>query len=112
RSSLGLMYPVQAGITPGSGPGHLSLFGYDPMRWVIGRGALSALGVGLELQPGDVAARLNLATFDRAGLVTDRRAGRPSDKEAARVVEIVQKGVKAPKGVEVTFVAEKEHRVV
>jgi 2,3-bisphosphoglycerate-independent phosphoglycerate mutase len=112
RGSLGMTVIVKEGITPGSGPGHLSLFGYDPMRTVIGRGALSALGVGLELEPGDVAARLNLATFDGAGLVTDRRAGRPSDKDAERVVAKVQQGLEAPKGIEVTLVPEKEHRVV
>lgn len=112
RGSLGLTVMVREGITPGSGPGHLSLFGYDPTRYVIGRGALSALGVGLELQPGDVAARLNLATFDGDGLVRDRRAGRPGDADAARVVARVQHEVRAPTGVVVTFVPEKEHRVV
>lgn len=112
RGSLGRTLMVKEGITPGSGPGHLALFGYDPMRTVIGRGALSALGVGLELQPGDVAARLNLATFDGGGLVTDRRAGRPSDRDAERVVARVQKEIKAPSGIEVTLVPEKEHRVV
>jgi 2,3-bisphosphoglycerate-independent phosphoglycerate mutase len=112
RGSLGMTVMVREGITPGSGPGHLSLFGYDPTQYVIGRGALSALGVGLELEPGDVAARLNLATFDEGGVVTDRRAARPSDADAARVVERVRKGVKAPAGVTVTFVPEKEHRVV
>jgi 2,3-bisphosphoglycerate-independent phosphoglycerate mutase len=112
RGSLGMTVMVKEGITPGSGPGHLALFGYDPLRTVIGRGALSALGVGLELQAGDVAARLNLATFDAGGLVTDRRAGRPSDQDAARVVARVQEAIKAPKGIQVTFVPEKEHRVV
>lgn len=112
HGSLGMTVMVKEGITPGSGPGHLALFGYDPMKTVIGRGALSALGVGLELQPGDVAARLNLATFDGGGLVTDRRAGRPTDQDAARVVEKVQRGVQAPRGVQVRFVPEKEHRVV
>jgi 2,3-bisphosphoglycerate-independent phosphoglycerate mutase len=112
RGSLGMTVMVKEGITPGSGPGHLALFGYDPIRTVIGRGALSALGVGLELEPGDVAARLNLATFDGGGLVTDRRAGRPSDLDAARIVERVQQSLKAPRGVQVTLVPEKEHRVV
>ncbi len=112
RGSLGMTVMVKEGITPGSGPGHLSLFGYDPTRYVIGRGALSALGVGIELEAGDVAARLNLATFDDQGRVSDRRAGRPSDADAARVVERVQKAVEAPEGVEVKFIPEKEHRVV
>lgn len=112
RGSLGMTVMVKEGITPGSGPGHLALFGYDPIKTVMGRGALSALGVGIELQPGDVAARLNLATFDDAGLVGDRRAGRPSDADAARVVARLQQAVRAPAGVAVTFVPEKEHRVV
>jgi 2,3-bisphosphoglycerate-independent phosphoglycerate mutase len=112
RGSLGMTVMVREGITPGSGPGHLSLFGYDPIAHVIGRGALSALGVGLELEGGDVAARLNLATFDGGGMVVDRRAGRPSDADAARVTARVQSEVKAPAGVTVTFVPEKEHRVV
>jgi 2,3-bisphosphoglycerate-independent phosphoglycerate mutase len=112
RASLGLMHPVQAGITPGSGPAHLSLFGYDPRRHVIGRGALSALGVGIELEGGDVAARLNFATFDRTGSVTDRRAGRPSDAEAERVVQKVMSGLVQPEGARISLAHEKEHRVV
>ena len=112
RSSLGMLLPVQEGITPGSGPGHLSLFGYDPVRHVIGRGALSALGVGIDLEPGDVAARLNLATFDRTGRVADRRAGRPSDAEARRVVEKVMAALRQPEGAHVSLTHEKEHRVV
>jgi 2,3-bisphosphoglycerate-independent phosphoglycerate mutase len=112
RSSLGLLNPVQAGITPGSGPAHLSLFGYDPRQHVIGRGALSALGVGVELQPGDVAARLNFATFDGGGRVTDRRAGRPSDAEGSRVVEKLMGSLKQPARAQISLVHEKEHRVV
>ncbi len=112
RSSLGMLVPVGHGITPGSGPGHLSLFGYDPVRSMIGRGVLSALGVGLELRPGDVAARLNLATTDADGIVTDRRAGRPSDDEGRGVIEKVRSALRTPEGVEVTLVHEKEHRAV
>ncbi|HEX9885106.1 MAG TPA: 2,3-bisphosphoglycerate-independent phosphoglycerate mutase [Longimicrobiales bacterium] len=112
RSSLGLLDPVGPGITPGSGPGHLSLFGYDPRRYQIGRGALSALGVGIEMEPGDVAARLNLATFDGRGRVSDRRAGRPSDEEARRVVDKLMAGLAQPEGATITLVPEKEHRVV
>lgn len=112
RASLGMLVPVGPGITPGSGPGHLSLFGYDPLEYVIGRGALSALGVGMELREGDVAARLNLASFDGEGRVTDRRAGRPSDAEGRRVVEKLQARLAFPADVAVTLVHEKEHRVV
>ena len=112
RSSLGMLAPVGHGITPGSGPGHLALFGYDPIESMIGRGVLSALGVGFELQPGDVAARLNLATVDNEGVVTDRRAGRPSDEDGRRVIEVVRAKLLAPEGVEVTLIHEKEHRAV
>ncbi|MGD8393914.1 MAG: 2,3-bisphosphoglycerate-independent phosphoglycerate mutase [Candidatus Eiseniibacteriota bacterium] len=76
RSLCGLQVPVGAGITPGSGPGHLALFGYDPWRYQVGRGVLSALGIDFDLQPGDVAARGNFCTVDADGRVADRRAGR------------------------------------
>ncbi len=112
RSSLGMLAPVGHGVTPGSGPGHLALFGYDPVESMIGRGVLSALGVGFDLQPGDVAARLNMATVDHDGIVTDRRAGRPSDEDGRRVIEAVRSGLRTPEGVEVMLIHEKEHRAV
>jgi 2,3-bisphosphoglycerate-independent phosphoglycerate mutase len=103
----GLLEPVGPGITPGSGPGHLALFGYDPLEFVLGRGALSAAGLGVELYPGDVAARGNLCTLDAEGNIVDRRAGRVSDEEARRVVAKLSSAVQ---GVE--FHYEKGHRVL
>jgi 2,3-bisphosphoglycerate-independent phosphoglycerate mutase len=112
RAALGLHMPVGYGVTPGSGPGHLALFGYDPVRCNIGRGVLSALGVGFDLQEGDIAVRLNFATVDGAGRVTDRRAGRPNDAENRRLVEKLRAHIRAPAGVQVFFEPEKEHRAV
>ena len=76
KSACGLTTPVLPGVAPGSGPGHLSLFGYDPLKHLIGRGALEALGIDVALEPGDVAARGNFCTVDGEGLLVDRRAGR------------------------------------
>jgi 2,3-bisphosphoglycerate-independent phosphoglycerate mutase len=107
----GLLDPVAAGITPGSGPGHLALFGYDPLEFELGRGVLSAAGVGFELRPGDVAARGNLCTLDADGSVSDRRAGRLPDDEARRVVDRLQHEVRVP-GVDLFFRHERQHRVL
>jgi len=76
ESACGLTTPVLPGVAPGSGPGHLALFGYDPLKHLIGRGALEALGIEVALQPGDVAARGNFCLVDGDGLLLDRRAGR------------------------------------
>lgn len=104
----GLHVPVATGVTPGSGPGHLSLFGFDPLRYRVGRGALAALGVEFPLQPGDVAIRGNLCTVDDQGVVVDRRAGRIPTEAAAPVLEKLD-GI-AVAGAEVFVRPVKEHR--
>src|SRR5437870_7534142 len=111
EGSTGLVEPVAPGVTPGSGPGHLALFGYDPLEFELGRGALSAAGLEVELKPGDLAARGNLATLDADGNVVDRRAGRIPDDQAKEVVRTLGDGVRIP-GVEVQFVPEAQHRVL
>lgn len=95
RSALGRIEPVAPGVTPGSGPGHLALFGYDPTAAEsdIGRGVLEALGVGMEVAPGDVLARGNFASADAEGRLTDRRAGRPSNEENRRLVAQMQEAL-------------------
>ncbi len=108
----GLVEPVGPGITPGSGPGHLALFGYDPEEFELGRGALSAAGLEFDLRPGDVAARGNFATLKPDGTLIDRRAARIPDPEASVIVERLQREVKLGDGVEVFFVPEREHRVL
>lgn len=107
-SALGLSQPVRPGITVGSGPGHLAIFGYDPVEYEIGRGALEALGVDLYLSSDDVAARGNFCTVDENGLLTDRRAGRLPTEESAKLVELLR-SIKV-EGVEVFLRLIKEHR--
>ncbi len=110
RGTSGSSVPVLPGITPGSGPGHLGLFGYDPLEFRIGRGALEATGIGFELGPDDVAARGNFCTLDAAGLISDRRAGRIPSEESFKVVERLQ-AVTIP-GIETFVRPVKEHRFV
>ncbi len=110
RGICGGSIPVKPGITPGSGPGHLGLFGYDPLAYRIGRGALEATGIGFELTDRDVAVRGNYCTLDTRGNITDRRAGRISS-EASAPLAIQLRQVKIP-GVEVFVEPVKEHRFV
>ncbi|KDA54217.1 hypothetical protein EG19_00330 [Thermoanaerobaculum aquaticum] len=102
--------PVGPGITPGSGPGHLALFGYDPAQYEIGRGVLSAVGIDFPLQAGDVAARFNFCTLDAQGHIVDRRAGRIPTEENRRLVAKLRE-VQLP-GVQVFVETESEHRGV
>src|SRR6188508_1004983 len=106
----GASLPVCPGIAPGSGPGHLGLFGYDPIQYVIGRGALEATGIGVELKPGDVAVRCNFCTLDAKGNISDRRAGRIATEESAPLA-ISLRAVKIP-GIEIIVEPVKEHRFV
>src|SRR5207245_2479572 len=85
-SACGFTIPVAVGVTPGSGPGHLALFGYDPLVFNIGRGVLEAVGIDFDLKPADVAARGNFCTVDEAGRISDRRAGRISTERCAELV--------------------------
>lgn len=110
QSSLGLTIPVAPGITPGSGPGHLAIFGYDPLHYEIGRGALEALGVDFELGPDDLAARGNFCTLDENGLINDRRAGRIGTEITRGLIENLNT-IKIS-GVEIIARAIKEHRFV
>ncbi|MBN2003701.1 MAG: 2,3-bisphosphoglycerate-independent phosphoglycerate mutase [Anaerolineae bacterium] len=110
KSITGLTTPARHGVTPGSGPGHVGLFGYDPMDWDIGRGVLEALGIDFELGPNDLAARGNFATVDANGNITDRRAGRIPTEEGVRVVEKLSK-IRLP-GVETFVKSVKEYRFV
>lgn len=114
RSALGLHVPVDYGITPGSGPGHLGIFGYDPVKYQIGRGILEALGLGLEVRGTDIAIRGNYATVERVNgkiVVRDRRAGRIPTEENRRITKKLSEAIKEIDGVRVFLAPGMEHRV-
>ena len=110
QSACGLTDPVTPGVTPGSGPGHMALFGYDPVKYLLGRGVLEALGIGVELSEEDVAARGNLCTVDRQGLLVDRRAGRIPTEESAPLVKMLGQ-IEVP-GVSLSVHPVREYRFV
>lgn len=109
KSMMGLHQSIRTGITAGSGPAHLSLFGYDPIKYKVGRGVLSALGIDFDLQKKDVAARGNFCTVDEEGRVTDRRAGRIPTEITERLCDLLNEKVEIP-GVKVFLKPVKEYR--
>ena len=111
-SAQGRMTPVAPGITPGSGPGHLGLFGYDPLEFQVGRGVIEALGLGIELRPGDVCARANFATLDAKGIVRDRRAGRIPTETCEKLCAMLAAKIKKIGDTQIIIRAGKEHRFV
>jgi 2,3-bisphosphoglycerate-independent phosphoglycerate mutase len=111
-SSCGLLEPVSPGITPGSGPSHFALFGYDPFQFNIGRGILEAMGIDFPLTERDVVARINYATIDKDGRVIDRRAGRISNETNERICRKLQEGLRLSRQVQAIVEPVKEHRAV
>jgi 2,3-bisphosphoglycerate-independent phosphoglycerate mutase len=109
-SECGLHMPIGYGITPGSAPGHLALFGYNPLEYPIGRGVVAAMGIGFPMKAGDVAARMNFATLDAAGAIADRRAGRIPTEKCAELCELLK--AVSIKGVEVSVKPVKDYRAV
>lgn len=111
-SCCGLLEPVSPGITPGSGPAHFALFGYDPFQYNIGRGILEATGIDFPLTEKDVVARVNFATVNKEGKVIDRRAGRISTETNARICQKLQDSLRPPEKVEIIWAPVKEHRAI
>ncbi|KPL17889.1 MAG: phosphoglycerate mutase [Anaerolineae bacterium SM23_84] len=111
KSICGFTIPITPGITPGSGPGHLGMFGYDPCRYVIGRGVLEALGIDFDLQPQDIASRGNFCSVDEEGRVTDRRAGRIPTEKNTELVQLLREKVHLS-GIELFIETVKEYRFV
>jgi 2,3-bisphosphoglycerate-independent phosphoglycerate mutase len=112
KSICGLIDPISYGITPGSGPSHLALFGYDPLRYEIGRGVMEAMGIDIPLSKDDLAARGNFATIDDKGIIVDRRAGRIPTEKNREICEFLGDEIKEVEGVRISIYPGKEHRFV
>ncbi len=110
ESAAGLTTPVLPGVTPGSGPGHMALFGYDPVKYLMGRGVLEAIGIGVDLKDGEIAARGNLCTVDGQGILVDRRAGRIPTAESEPLAKLLDQ-IEVP-DVTVSVYPVREHRFV
>jgi 2,3-bisphosphoglycerate-independent phosphoglycerate mutase len=112
EGAQGRLIPIAPGITPGSGPGHLGLFGYDPLEYQVGRGVIEALGLGMELKAGDVASRANFCTLNEKGIITDRRAGRVETKVTEELCAMLSRKIKKIGDVEIIIKPGKGHRFV
>jgi 2,3-bisphosphoglycerate-independent phosphoglycerate mutase len=112
KSICGLIDPISYGITPGSGPSHLALFGYDPLQYEIGRGVMEALGIDIPLTRDDMAARGNFASIDERGIVVDRRAGRIPTEKNREICDVLGKEIKEVEGVHISVYPGREHRFV
>ncbi len=112
KSICGLIDPISYGITPGSGPSHLALFGYDPFRYEIGRGVMEAMGIDISLSKDDLAARGNFATIDEKGIIVDRRAGRIPTEKNREICDFLGNEIKEVEGVRISIYPGKEHRFV
>jgi 2,3-bisphosphoglycerate-independent phosphoglycerate mutase len=112
KSTCGLIDPISYGITPGSGPSHLALFGYDPLQYEIGRGVMEALGIDIPMNQDDLAARGNFATIDEKGIVVDRRAGRVPTEKNREICDFLGNEIKEIEGVRISIYPGKEHRFV
>lgn len=111
-SIMGRMLPVLPGVTPGSGPGHLGLFGYDPLQYQIGRGILEAAGLNMDIKDGDIAMRCNFASADHDGVITDRRAGRIPTTKCEELCSLINENIKEIDGIQIIIKPSMQHRFV
>lgn len=112
KATAGMIDPISYGITPGSGPSHLALFGYDPFKYEIGRGVLEAMGIDVPLSGKDLAVRGNFATIDERGIIIDRRAGRISTERNREICQLLGNEIKEMEGVKISIYPGREHRFV